>query len=168
VKRILIADDSPPVRKALHLLLEQTHGWSVIDAEDGQAAVSRAIEYHPDLVVVDLAMPIMDGLTAARQISHALPQLPILMYTMHWTPSLELAAQKSGIRKLIPKSQSTALLKTIEELLGQKAAAPSALVPESLMPLEVPKASAEPAIVPTSDQAATQNSLDNTEKLPEP
>jgi DNA-binding NarL/FixJ family response regulator len=168
VKRILIADDSPPVRKALHLLLEQTHGWSVIDAEDGQAAVSRALQYRPDLVVVDLAMPIMDGLTAARQISHALPQLPILMYTMHWTPSLELAAQKSGIRKLIPKSQSTALLKTIEELLGQKAAAPSALVPESLMPLEVPKASAESAIVPTSDQAATQNSLDNTEKLPEP
>ena len=76
--------------------------------------------------------------------------------------------QKSGIRKLIPKSQSTALLKTIEELLGQKAAAPSAFVPESLMPLEVPKAPAESAIVPTSEQAATQNSLDNTEKLPEP
>ena len=84
MKRILIADDSPPVRKALHLLLEQTHGWSVIDAEDGQAAVSRALQYRPDLVVVDLAMPIMDGLTAARQISHALPQLPILMYTMHY------------------------------------------------------------------------------------
>jgi hypothetical protein len=90
------------------------------------------------------------------------------MYTMHWTPPLELAAQKSGIRKLIPKSQSTALLKTIEELLGQKGVAPSALVPESLTPLEVPRASAEPAILPTSDQTATQNSLDNTEKLPKP
>jgi hypothetical protein len=77
----------------------------------------------------------------------------ILMYTMHWTPPLELAAQKSGIRKLIPKSQSTALLKTIEELLGQKGVAPSALVPESLTPLEVPRASAEPAILPTGSDS---------------
>lgn len=68
--------------------------------------MSRALQYRPHLVIVDLAMPIIDGLSAARQISHALPQVPILMYTMHWAPSLELAAQKSGIRKLIPNPKA--------------------------------------------------------------
>jgi DNA-binding NarL/FixJ family response regulator len=116
--QILIADDSPAVRKALRQFLEASHPWDVIEVEDGQAALSRALELRPSLVILDLAMPVMDGLSAAREISKALPGIPIVMYTMHWSPPLDLAAQKSGVTRLIPKVDSGALLSAIEELLA--------------------------------------------------
>jgi CheY-like chemotaxis protein len=108
MRRILIADDSPAVRRALAQLLAQDH--LVIEVADGQAAFTRSLELRPDLIILDLAMPVMDGLTAAREISGALPEVPILMYTMHWTPSLEVAAKKVGIRRLVPKTHSKMLL----------------------------------------------------------
>ena len=78
-RRVLIADDSPFTRKTLQDLL-QTHGWEVCgQAKDGVDAVKMTVELNPDVVILDLAMPPMDGLTAARQISESLPTIPIVM-----------------------------------------------------------------------------------------
>jgi CheY-like chemotaxis protein len=115
MRRILFADDSPAVRKALAQLLAGT--YSVFEAEDGRAALARARELRPDLIILDLAMPAMDGLSAAREISKILPEVPILLYTMHWASSLALAAREFGIRKVISKGQSEELLAQIEQLL---------------------------------------------------
>lgn len=115
MKRILIADDSPAVRKSLTAILEGT--YVVFEVEDGQAALACALELKPDLIVLDLAMPAMDGLTAAREISNVLPETPILMYTMHWAAALELEARKAGVRKVFSKTQSQDLLAAMEELL---------------------------------------------------
>lgn len=63
-RRVLIADDNPAVRKTLRHLLEESGSYEVADSEDGQSALVRAIEFHPDVVILDLAMPVMDGLSA--------------------------------------------------------------------------------------------------------
>lgn len=118
--------------------------------EDGQAAVSRALELHPHLVILDLAMPVMDGLSAAREISKHLPELPILMYTMHWTPALELAAQKSGVRKLVPKINSTVLAAVDELLQGMQAFFPETSA--SVLPVESPPPPPDSAIIAVAEE----------------
>lgn len=120
--RVLVADDNPAVRKTLRHLLEDS-GACVADAEEGQSAISRAIEFHPDIVILDLAMPVMDGLSAAREISRILPEAAILMYTMHWSPHLELEAKKCGVRMLVSKEQSIVLLTAVQTMLAAKQSA---------------------------------------------
>ena len=64
--RILIADDNPVVRTALRHLLESVGHWEIIDVENGLEAIAQAQEFRPNLIILDLVMPVMDGLTAAR------------------------------------------------------------------------------------------------------
>jgi CheY-like chemotaxis protein len=134
--RVLIVDDNPTVRRALRQLLEGGGPWQIIEAEDGQVAIARALEARPHVIVLDLVMPVMDGLNAAREISKALPETAIVMYSMHASPLLEVEAQKSGVRKLVAKSQSDVLLSTIQELVaGLPTETTSAAVPEAVPPL---------------------------------
>lgn len=126
--RLLIADDNPVFRKALRHLLEGVEHWEVIEACDGDEAVRKALENRPDVIVVDLAMPIKDGLTAAREISQALPEIPILMCTMHASPQLEIEAQKSGVRQILSKIESSIIIPAIQHLLAKNPAADSVAV----------------------------------------
>jgi DNA-binding NarL/FixJ family response regulator len=116
--RVLIADDSPAVRRTLRHLLQADTTWEIVDAQDGETAIARALEFRPHVIILDLAMPVKDGLSAAREISQALPQAAILMYTMHWTPHLEQEAQKCGVRKLVSKSQGAILLAEVHNILA--------------------------------------------------
>jgi DNA-binding NarL/FixJ family response regulator len=75
--RILLADDHTVVRKGLRLLLESQPGFTVVaDAANGREAAALAAEHHPDVVVIDVAMPILNGIQAARQILAKQPQPP--------------------------------------------------------------------------------------------
>jgi DNA-binding NarL/FixJ family response regulator len=122
--RLLIADDHSTVRTLLRILLESHEGWQVCaEVENGLEAVAKAAELKPDLIILDLAMPHMDGLRAAREISAALPNVPILMHTMHNSSELELEAKKAGIRKVVNKTGSgDELFAAIEELLATSSA----------------------------------------------
>jgi CheY-like chemotaxis protein len=115
--RILIADDNPAVRTALRHLLEGLDHPQIIEAKDGKEAVVLAVEQRPDAVILDLAMPVMDGLTSASEISKLLPDLPIIMCTMHWSRQLELEVQKHGVRKIVSKSDASDLLAVIQGFL---------------------------------------------------
>ena len=115
--RILIADDNPAVRTALRQLLEGLDHSQIIEAKDGKEALALALEQRPDAVILDLAMPVMDGLTSASEISKLLPDLPIVMCTMHWSRQLELEVQKHGVRKIVPKSNVSDLLAVIQQFL---------------------------------------------------
>ena len=122
--RILIADDHPAIRKVLRALIESHGGWEVCgEAENGFAALGKVTELKPDLVILDLAMPVMDGIRAAREISSVMPELPILMHTMHGSPAVNLEAKKAGVTKVIGKGESGEnLVGAIEELLKMASA----------------------------------------------
>jgi DNA-binding NarL/FixJ family response regulator len=117
--RILIVDDQEPIRKVLRALIERHANWQVCgEAANGREAIEKARELAPDLIILDLAMPILDGIRAAREISGAMPTLPILMHTMHSTGELALEAKKAGVREVISKGESgEVLLAAIERLL---------------------------------------------------
>jgi DNA-binding NarL/FixJ family response regulator len=95
------------VRKGLRLLLESHPGFQVIgDAADGRAAVALAAEHTPDVVVMDVAMPGLNGIEAARQISSRLPQTAVVFLSMHSDESYVLKALKAGARAYLLKDSA--------------------------------------------------------------
>lgn len=152
--RVLIADDNAAVRRTLRQLLERNCSCEVVDAENGQIAVSLALEHPPDVAVLDLAMPVMDGLTAAREISRALPETEILMYTMHLTPQLEREAKRFGVRRLFSKAQGAVLSSAVLEVLAAKYP-PSAPAETTTLPQSEAPANTSPQPIAMASPAAT-------------
>jgi CheY-like chemotaxis protein len=155
--RILIADDNEIARRRLVEILDSREGWKVCFAgENGQQAVENAADLKPDLIVLDLAMPVMNGLQAARKIAEIMPAVPILIYTLHNSPSVELEAKKAGARKVVFKPDVKALLGAIEDLIGTKPDAPLAIASEP----EAESTSA-PTAPPTTESSASVSEISN-------
>jgi DNA-binding NarL/FixJ family response regulator len=105
--RILLADDHTVVRKGLRLLLESQAGFKVLaDAANGREAVALADEHRPDVVVMDVAMPTLNGIEAARQILSKLPQTAVVFLSMHADESYVLRALKAGARAYLLKDSA--------------------------------------------------------------
>ncbi len=154
--RILIADDNPAVRTALRHLLENAGYWQIDDVENGQLAVAKAQELRPSIVLLDLVMPVMDGLAAARELSKLFPDLPLLMHTLHWSPQVELEAQKVGVRKVIPKADSKSLVSAIEQALAAEPPATVGALTDSIPAmLPPPEITALPPIDSDSAESAS-------------
>jgi two-component system, NarL family, response regulator LiaR len=123
--RILIADDNALVRAAMgETLRGVAEKLEIVEAENGEVAVKQALKVKPDLIILDLAMPVADGLTASREIAKVLPDIPILMHTMYWSAQVEFEARMAGIRKVVPKSDSSALLSAVRDTLNTPTAEP--------------------------------------------
>jgi DNA-binding NarL/FixJ family response regulator len=83
-KRILIADDHESVLRGVRVMLEAHEDWSVCgEAVNGYEAITKAVELRPDLIVLDFAMPDLDGLQTADEISKLLPGVQIVLHTIH-------------------------------------------------------------------------------------
>jgi two-component system response regulator NreC len=105
--RILLADDHIVIRKGLRLLLESQPGFQVIaEASNGRETVAMAEAHQPDVVVLDVAMPILNGIEAARQISAKLPQTAIVFLSMHSDEGYVLKALKSGAKAYLLKDSA--------------------------------------------------------------
>jgi two-component system, NarL family, response regulator NreC len=105
--RILLADDHTVVRKGLRLLLESVPEFQVIaDASSGREAVALAEQHMPDVIVMDVAMPILNGIEAARQITAKLPQTAVVFLSMHGDESYVLRALKAGARAYLLKDSA--------------------------------------------------------------
>jgi DNA-binding NarL/FixJ family response regulator len=105
--RILLADDHTIVRKGLRLLLESQPGFEVVaDAADGRDAVALAARHSPDVAVMDVAMPNLNGIEAARQITARLPQTAVVFLSMHADEGYVLKALKSGARGYLLKDSA--------------------------------------------------------------
>jgi len=163
--RILIADDNPAVRTALRQLLQGLDHPQIIEAKDGKEAIDLALEQHPDAVILDLAMPVMDGLTSAREMSKLLPDLPIVMCTMHWSPQLELEGQKHGVRTVVPKSNANLLLSVMQQFL---AAPPPDIPAPSSNPSSAESAPISLPANPTLPPAGAVSSENSSPADPEP
>jgi DNA-binding NarL/FixJ family response regulator len=104
-ERILLVDDHPLTRSALSGLLTQ-HGFDVVgEAEDGSAAVQRAVELAPDLVLLDLSMPGVDGLTALPRLREAAPHCEVVVLTASETEEKLLGAIRAGAAGYLLKSE---------------------------------------------------------------
>jgi len=105
--RILLADDHTIVRKGLRLLLENHPGFAVVaEAADGHEAVALAEQHKPEVVVMDVAMPILNGIEAARQITAKNPQTAVLFLSMHSDEGYVLKALKAGARAYLLKDSA--------------------------------------------------------------
>ena len=113
-KQILIVDDSKLVRQFVRTNLEDRLEHIVCsEATDGMDAIQRVAEVKPDLIVLDLSMPRMNGLEAAAILHDMLPKVPIILYTLHKDIVSEKRAQAVGVRAVVSKTDQ------IDVLLGE-------------------------------------------------
>jgi len=117
--RILVADDHEIVRRGLRTALEARPGWQVCaEACDGWEAVNKTLELKPDVVVLDLGMPNLNGLDAARQIVKAMPRAKVLIMSLHESEQMIAAVLEAGARGYLFKSDAmTDLIKAAETVM---------------------------------------------------
>jgi DNA-binding NarL/FixJ family response regulator len=117
--RILLADDHELIRNGLKALIETNQEWVICgEAGNGQEAVDRVLQLKPDLIILDVTMPVLNGLQAARQIHERAPKTKILILSMHDSPQLANEAFRLGADAYLIKSgPQKELLDTIAILL---------------------------------------------------
>lgn len=120
--RILIADDHPFVRNGVKNILEAHRGYEVCgEAENGAVAVQKVAELNPDVVILDITMPILNGIEAAREILGKHPNLPIVILSMHESGTQLEAAKRLGIRGYVSKSRAVHdLIRAIDAVVAGK------------------------------------------------
>lgn len=118
--RIVVADDHPMYRFGLTAVLNQAEGVEVVaSVGDGAALVAAVAEHAPDLVLTDLAMPDIDGVTATRQLLGARPELPIIALTMHEDDEHVFAALRAGARGYLVKgADGEEILRAVRAVAG--------------------------------------------------
>jgi len=117
-KRVLIVDDHLAMRRAVARVLQSQPNVEVCgEAENGRVAIEEARRLKPDLIVLDLSMPIMNGLEAARILRGMMPDVPILMYTSFATSNLAEEALAAGVSRVSTKSSPPALIEDLQLLL---------------------------------------------------
>jgi DNA-binding NarL/FixJ family response regulator len=116
--RILLADDHEVVRRGLCALLQNQPGWEICgEATNGREAVEKAVKLNPDVVILDVGMPNLNGLEATRQIVKAKPQIRILILTLHDSDQLVQEVLNAGARGFLLKSDAARDLVTAVEAL---------------------------------------------------
>lgn len=126
--RILVADDHQMARLALSQLIEETDkNWKVCcDVGDGKSAVAKALELRPDVVMLDFAMPDLDGIAAGRRIRALLPNTSVLVYTFMVSPELEKYVKSVGLQGVVPKADTRALITELRRVLNSASSLSSA------------------------------------------
>jgi CheY-like chemotaxis protein len=115
----LVVDDSDITRRILRTLLGSRH-WTICEAEGGCSGIKKFQRLKPDVVVLDLAMPDMNGLETAKQMTASDPEIPIVLFTILEIPGLERPAEDAGIRAIVAKNEAWNLIGSIESLVNQK------------------------------------------------
>src|SRR5580704_11235530 len=120
--RILIADDHELVRRGIGGLLRARRGWKVVGlAASGREAVEKATKLKPDIVIVDFAMPDLDGIQATREIRKANPNTEVVVLTMHESDQLVRRVLDAGARGYVLKSDLAAqLVKAVKHVSAGK------------------------------------------------
>lgn len=118
--RILLADDHEVVRQGLRTILKARPDWEIVgEAENGQQAIEAVRDLKPDVVILDITMPVMSGLEATQAICNLHLGAHVLIFTMHDSRSLVKAVRKAGAHGYVLKSRAARdLIKAVEAMLG--------------------------------------------------
>lgn len=123
-------DDHQVMRKGIRALLENDPAWLVCgEAENGRQAVEKARELRPDLIILDLTMPEMNGLEAARQIRNSSPDAKIVIFSMHESPQVRKESRDAGANAFVSKSALGDELSSVSKKLLDPAAGSSSASP---------------------------------------
>jgi DNA-binding NarL/FixJ family response regulator len=116
---VLVVDDQAVVRHTIRSMLADKTGWQVCEAENGKTALDITKTKQPDVVVLDLVMPVMGGLAAAYEIGKIAPDAKIVFISSHYTPGQAAGLDRLfGAARFLPKSEmGKDLIPTIEKLL---------------------------------------------------
>jgi two-component system, NarL family, response regulator NreC len=120
--RIVLGDDHTLVRHGLRKILEEQKDWTVVaEASDGREAVRQALSLQPDVVVLDIGMPLLNGIEATRQIARRFPSINILILSMHAEEAYITQAMKAGARGyLLKDSADTELIRAVMAVAAGK------------------------------------------------
>ena len=120
--RLVIAHDHELVRRGLTSLLESQSGWKVVaEADNGQTAIEMVKRHDPDIAILDIAMPVLDGLAATREIAKDMPRVHTLILTMHVSKQLVHELLEAGARGYVMKSDTTRdLIKAVNTVVEGK------------------------------------------------
>ena len=155
--RILIADDHPLVRQGLRSVLEAQPGWTVCaEAEDGRNAVKLGLELKPDVFLIDVTMPELNGLDATRQICRERPDAAILILTMHESDQLYMDLQRAGARGCVLKSDSSRQLLAAVEAVATGKLYFTRVVPAGVQAPEAPSPARLPARLSAREREIVQ------------
>jgi DNA-binding NarL/FixJ family response regulator len=118
--RILLADDHEVVRQGLRTILRARPEWEIVgEAENGQEAIDAVRQFKPDVIILDITMPVMSGLEATQAICNLRLGTHILIFTMHDSKSLVKAVRKAGADGYVLKSRAARdLIRAVETMLG--------------------------------------------------
>jgi len=117
--RILIVDDSETTRRILRAII-RSREWTICgEAECGRAGIRQFQKLKPDLVLIDLAMPDINGIEAARRMSVLNPKVPLILFTILDLEGLDRVAHEAGICSIVSKAQAWDLIKSIEDAVDR-------------------------------------------------
>ena len=118
--RILVADDHEVMRMGIRNLIESVPNWSVTaEASTGREAVELARHEPPDIIIMDITMPEMNGFEAAAKISEICPQVPVIMFSLHLSEDVVGRFKTGAIRGAVAKSEAARdLLDAVRSVLG--------------------------------------------------
>jgi two-component system response regulator YesN len=117
-KTVLVADDNPIIRKMLCLLFEAEEDYELCaEATNGEEAIDLALRCHPELIILDLSMPVKNGLDAARELKKLMPGVPIILFTQHADLGNALSHEQLGVDRIVSKGNATELMGHVRSLL---------------------------------------------------
>lgn len=118
--RILIVDDHEVMRLGIRNLLESQPAWTVCgEAHDGREAVTKALQLAPDVIIMDVTMPVMNGLEAAGAIARSNPDIPVILFSLHLSDDLSSHLTGNSIRGAVSKSNAAReLVEAVETVMA--------------------------------------------------
>jgi DNA-binding NarL/FixJ family response regulator len=118
--RILIVDDHEVMRLGIRNLLETVSNWNICaEASSGREAVDKAFLYLPDVIIMDITMPGMNGLEAASEIGRSRPDIPVILFSLHLSENLVSHFESGGIRGAVGKGEAARdLVEAVKKVLA--------------------------------------------------
>jgi DNA-binding NarL/FixJ family response regulator len=116
-KIVLVADDNPTIRKMLCQMFEREEHYDLCaEAENGKQAIELALLHRPDLIILDLSMPVMNGLDSAHELKRLMPNVPIILFTQHADLGNRIGVVNTDVERIVSKTDASSLMGHVRAL----------------------------------------------------